>query len=297
MPAVRVLQIFKRQHAKLTNAFMKRQIFHSNNAAKPTNPPSNQQGKQPNQITLCFPQALSILGLHCGGGAAPSPFTYHPSVRPSVHASINGVPANQPTKQQRGQANQPFEMLSILVLHCGEALRPPLPPARIYLHSIHLCIHACIHPHPPIFTEHPSIHPSKKEATNKPSNQSHTTQCFPQMLSILRLHCGGGRSALPRTPSRLYLHSIHPPIHRSINQAHKQEELHIHQALHHASNQQQANQPTNAPKSNMFLPVHDPSITICAFPKSKQPTNQFREVIDADETCGKPMKILYGTFS
>ena len=43
--------------------------------------------------------------------------------------------------------------------------------------------------------------------------------------------------------------------------------------LYHASNQQQANQATNTPKSYIFLPVHDPSITVCVFSESKQPTS------------------------
>ena len=95
------------------------------------------------------------------------------------------------------------------------------------------------------------------QATNKPATKTTPhNPVFSQMLSILGSHCGRGAA-----PS-LYLHSIDPSIHPSIH------------PLYHASNQQQANQATNPPKSSIFLPVHDPFITVCALPKSKQPTSQ-----------------------
>ena len=166
-------------------------------------------------------------------------------------------------------------MLSILGSHCGGALCPPPHPSRLYLHSIHLCIH----PRLPLSTDHlSSTHQTSKQPTNQATQ---TTQpCFSPNAVGTWFALRGRRCALPRTPSRLYLHSIHPSIHPSVRPS-------IHPSIHplfHASNQQQANQATNPPKSFIFLPVHDPSM---CFPKIQatnkpsrpnQPTLQPKEV-------------------
>ena len=145
-------------------------------------------------------------------------------------------------------------MLSILGSHCGEgaAPSPAPPPAFIYTPSIYASIPARHY----LQTIHPSTHQTSKQPTNQ-ATQTTQPRFSPNAVGTW-FALRGRRCALPRTPSRLYLHSIHPSIH----------------PLYHASNQQQANQATNPPKSFIFLPAHDPSITVCVFPKSKQPTSQ-----------------------
>ena len=157
-------------------------------------------------------------------------------------------------------------MLSILGSHCGEgaAPSPAPPPAFIYTPSIYASIPARHY----LQTIHPSTHQTSKQPTNQATQ---TTQpCFPQMLSILGLHCGEGAAPSLRTPSRLYLHrSIHP----SINQAHKQKDcISIKHCITQAIT---ASKPSNQRAKELhFCPVHDPSITVCVFTKSKQPTSQ-----------------------
>ena len=65
--------------------------------------------------------------------------------------------------------------------------------------------------------------------------------------------------------------SIHPSIHPPSTQTGK----HVCPSSTVSRKQsRQANQQTNAPKSNILLPVHDASITVCIFSKPKQPTSQ-----------------------
>ena len=93
------------------------------------------------------------------------------------------------------------------------------------------------------------------------------------MLSILGSHCGEGVAPSPAPPSRLYLYNIHPSIYPSFLPA-------IHPSIHplfHQPNTQteKFNQTTNTDQTiTFFAPVHDPSITVCVFSKSKQPTSQ-----------------------
>ena len=69
--------------------------------------------------------------------------------------------------------------------------------------------------------------------------------------------------------------SVHPSIHPSIHQPSTQTGKHVCPSSTVSRKQsRQANQQTNTPKSNIFLPVHDPSITVCIFSKPKQPTSQ-----------------------
>ena len=92
----------------------------------------------------------------------------------------------------------------------------------------------------------------------------------------LALGVAGWSRPSPKTPAPppafIYTASIHPSIHPSTKHTNRN---HAYPSSTVSRKQsRQANQKTNAPKSNMFLPVHDPSITVCAFSKSKQTTSQ-----------------------
>ena len=207
------------------------------------------------------------------------------SKQTTSQAAKQAEPINTPTKGRRVKkervgsppaANKPSEQTfspnavdTCFALVAHQATNKPS-----LLHSIHLCVHACIHPRPPLFTDHPSTHPSNKQATNKPSNPNHTTLCFHRMLSILGLRCWAGAAPSPAPPPAfIYTASINPSIHPSTHPStkHTTEKMHVHQALYHASNQQQANQATNAPKSYIFLLVHD-HLSLYVF--SPNPSNQ-----------------------
>ena len=149
----------------------------------------------------------------------------HPSVRPSIHASIHQRSANQPTNQPGNNAAKPTN-----------------------------------------------------QATNKPNNPSHATLCFPQMLSILGLHCGEALRPHPLLPLFTSTHpSIHPSIlpsfHPSIHQPSTQAEKFAYPSSTVSCKQTTASKPSNQ-RTNIFRPVHDPPITVCVFHKSKQPTSQ-----------------------
>ena len=108
---------------------------------------------------------LSILGSHCGGGAAPSPppfsaFIYIPSIYASMHASIPArhyyrpsiqppikLASNQQTKQPKPH-NPVFSPNAVDTWFALRGRRCTLPraPSRLYLHSTHPSIHPSIHP-------------------------------------------------------------------------------------------------------------------------------------------------------
>ena len=228
----------------------------------------------------------------CIAGEALRP----PRLHSIHHPAINGVPTNRPTNQATTQPSQqptkqPTNQATKATNKQTKSKQTTSQAGRTNQHTNQRKESKTERVGSPSSkqTKQPNVFPKCCRYLlcigSPPSNQQ-TKQpkphnpVFSQMLSILGSHCriAGRRCALPRTPSRLYLRSIHPSIppciHLSINQAHKQKKVHVHQALYHASNQQQANQATNTPKSYIFLLVHDPSITVCVFPKTKQPTSQ-----------------------
>ena len=259
---------------------------------QPTKQPTSQATKPHNSVFS--PSAVGTrnpvrgrLGLHCRGGAAPSPFTQHPS----IHASINGVPTNRPTNQattrpsqQTHQAtnkpsNQTFSPNAVdtcfaLVAHqatnkpsnqndttlcdpkrCRYLVRiapsPAPPPAFIYTPSIYASIPA---------TNPQTIHPSTHQTSKQPTNQAtQTTQpCFPQMLSILGLHCEKALRPPPHTVPPLS--TQHPSIHPSIHPSNHPPTKHTNRKIAYPSStvsrkqSQQANQATNTPKRLYICP-------------------------------------------
>ena len=179
---------------------------------------------------------------------APRPaFIYTASIHPSIHPSINqahiAYPSRTVSRKQSQQANQatntPKSYILVPVTVCvfskskqpAEPTDTPTKGRRVKKkgapatnkpsdqtfspNAVDTCFELVAH-----------------QATNKPATKTTPhNPVFSQMLSILGSHCGRGAA-----PS-LYLHSIDPSIHPSIH------------PLYHASNQQQANQATNTPKS------------------------------------------------
>ena len=108
------------------------------------------------------------------------------------------------------------------------------------------------------------------------------------MLSILGLHCGEGAapsSALP--PAVIYTASINPSIHPSFlpsfHQTHKRKIAYPSSTVSRKQSRQ-ANQATNAPKSYIFVPVHDLSITYVFSPN---PSNQQAKQAEPTNTLTK----------
>ena len=76
-------------------------------------PPSNQQTKQPKPHNPVFSQMLSILGLHCGEGAAPCPapppaFIYTASIHPSSkHTNRKNAYPSSTVSHKQSTASKP----------------------------------------------------------------------------------------------------------------------------------------------------------------------------------------------
>ena len=150
-------------------------------------------------------------------------------------------------------------------------------PSRFYLHSIHLCIH----PRPPLSTDHPSIHPSNKQATNKPSNPNHATLFSPNAVDTW-FALRGRSCALPPHSLPPIFTQIHPSIHPSTK--HTNRKIAYPSSTVSRKRSRQANQATNAPKSYTFvLSMIHPSLYVF----SPNPSNQQAKQAEPTDTPTK----------
>ena len=167
----------------------------------------------------------------------PSNQTFPPNAVDTCFALVAHQATNKPSNQIDATLCDPT-CCRYLVRIAGEALRPPphpVPrtPSRLYLHSIHLCIH----PRPPLSTDHPSIKQASNQQTKQPKPRNPVSpKCCRYLV------CIAGKALRPPPHPVPPICTQHPSIHPSM----------IHPSLYvfspNPSNQQAKQaEPTDAP--------------------------------------------------
>ena len=247
----------------------------------PTNRPTNQAPKQPNQRTVqptqqptnqatkphnsAFSQnCRRYLACMVGEALRPLPHPsrlYLQSIHPSIHPFI--LQTSKPTEKlyihqalyhaiNQHQASQPTTPV-----HDPSITVCVLPKCCRYLNCFAgEALHPPPHPFPPlsIYTapiqsiHQPTDQPTKQQRgqTKQPTNRETEPRNFVFSRTCHYLVSVAGEVLRPSPHPLPPSFTEHPSIHSSSHQTSKQtEQMHIHQALYHAIHQHQTSQPAN----------------------------------------------------